>query len=604
PQPVVADAVGQELGPFATDRLHRRAAELLLAEDADAAEVADHLLRTTPAGLPWIVESLRRAADEATCKGDCATAAVLLRRAVEEPPAAEHRSAVLAELAFAASRAGTPDAEDRLADALAVANGRDERLMLLRERTRLMWLTGRLPEAVEASETALAETEPDTDLHQQLLAELLAVASMHDLSPIYARPQLVELLERASTGWVPEVPALAATLATVLPFVLGDLRLVNPLVDQALTEELWRVDAPPFGLRPDFVMGSLWLSENLERGTQVVHEGLEVVDPDNLFRHGLLHYWMGELRYAAGDLHGARSAASSALDPRWGPWVSWFGFSSATLAHVHMDLDDHHRARAVLGAADDKVDPHQMTGISVDLARARLLLRTGEPAEAAALVDLVQERLEVLGHRGSPQIVWRPLAATAAHALGDTDHARALLEEEVELARRTSALGREGRALRTAAALAEGDERLSLLRQAADVLCRSERRLERARAMHDLGVELHSRGDVPGARTALAESRELAETCGSGALAARALNALHATGARPRRTARTGLDSLTRAERRTVELAAEGMTNREIAAELVIAPRTVEWHLGRAFAKLGVTSRRELRDALERRDLS
>jgi len=101
-----------------------------------------------------------------------------------------------------------------------------------------MWLTGRLPDAVEASERALAEVRPGSDLHEELLAELLAVASMHDLAPIYARPRLVELLRRADEGWVPDSASLAATLATVLPFVLGDHKLVDPLVDRALQEDL------------------------------------------------------------------------------------------------------------------------------------------------------------------------------------------------------------------------------------------------------------------------------------------------------------------------------------------------------------------------------
>ncbi|MGH2688111.1 MAG: response regulator transcription factor, partial [Actinomycetota bacterium] len=52
-----------------------------------------------------------------------------------------------------------------------------------------------------------------------------------------------------------------------------------------------------------------------------------------------------------------------------------------------------------------------------------------------------------------------------------------------------------------------------------------------------------------------------------------------------------GPESLTRREHAVVRLAAEGRTNREIAASLVIGERTVEWHLANAFAKLGVASR-------------
>ncbi|HLM50635.1 MAG TPA: helix-turn-helix transcriptional regulator [Solirubrobacteraceae bacterium] len=56
--------------------------------------------------------------------------------------------------------------------------------------------------------------------------------------------------------------------------------------------------------------------------------------------------------------------------------------------------------------------------------------------------------------------------------------------------------------------------------------------------------------------------------------------------------------TLTRSELRTAEMAARGMTNREIAAELWVTVKTVEWHLHHAYAKLGISRRRELPAAL------
>ena len=66
---------------------------------------------------------------------------------------------------------------------------------------------------------------------------------------------------------------------------------------------------------------------------------------------------------------------------------------------------------------------------------------------------------------------------------------------------------------------------------------------------------------------------------------------LLATGARPRRTALTGPDALTSAERRVAGLAADGLSNRQIAEHLFITLPTVETHLRHAFQKLGITSR-------------
>ena len=71
-----------------------------------------------------------------------------------------------------------------------------------------------------------------------------------------------------------------------------------------------------------------------------------------------------------------------------------------------------------------------------------------------------------------------------------------------------------------------------------------------------------------------------------------------ATGARPRRPVRTGVDALTPSELRVARMAAEGMTNREIAQALFVTLRTVQVHLGRAYQKLDIASRGELAEAL------
>ena len=77
-------------------------------------------------------------------------------------------------------------------------------------------------------------------------------------------------------------------------------------------------------------------------------------------------------------------------------------------------------------------------------------------------------------------------------------------------------------------------------------------------------------------------------------MAARAREELKATGARPRRDWRTGVEALTPSELRVVTLAAEGRTNREIAHELYVTLKTVEGHLSRAYTKLGIKGRAEL----------
>jgi DNA-binding CsgD family transcriptional regulator len=69
-------------------------------------------------------------------------------------------------------------------------------------------------------------------------------------------------------------------------------------------------------------------------------------------------------------------------------------------------------------------------------------------------------------------------------------------------------------------------------------------------------------------------------------------------GARPRRHAVTGVDALTARERQAGELAAEGLSNRQIAAAMCVTANTVEYHLTNAYRKLGIATRARLTTAL------
>jgi DNA-binding CsgD family transcriptional regulator len=100
-----------------------------------------------------------------------------------------------------------------------------------------------------------------------------------------------------------------------------------------------------------------------------------------------------------------------------------------------------------------------------------------------------------------------------------------------------------------------------------------------------LGVALCAAG--------VAEGGDAAE-----ALLRDALTTLAATGARPRRVVLAGVDALTASERRVAELAAQGLTNREIAQSLFITARTVEGHLTNVFRKLDLESREGLAEAM------
>jgi DNA-binding NarL/FixJ family response regulator len=102
-------------------------------------------------------------------------------------------------------------------------------------------------------------------------------------------------------------------------------------------------------------------------------------------------------------------------------------------------------------------------------------------------------------------------------------------------------------------------------------------------------------------RELLWRALDLAHRCGARALAERARSELIAAGGRPRRFVISGLDSLTPSERRVAQMAASGLSNRDIAQNLFITARTVEGHLTHTYEKLAITSGEQLRAALAAR---
>jgi DNA-binding CsgD family transcriptional regulator len=123
-------------------------------------------------------------------------------------------------------------------------------------------------------------------------------------------------------------------------------------------------------------------------------------------------------------------------------------------------------------------------------------------------------------------------------------------------------------------------------------------RLEHARTLVELGAALRRDQQRAAAREPLRVGLDLAQRCGAERLASRAEEELRATGARPRRRELAGRDALTASERRVARMAAEGLSNPEIAQSLFVTIKTVEMHLGHAYRKLDVGSRAELAGVL------
>jgi DNA-binding CsgD family transcriptional regulator len=232
-------------------------------------------------------------------------------------------------------------------------------------------------------------------------------------------------------------------------------------------------------------------------------------------------------------------------------------------------------------------------------ARGRAAAAAGDVELAVAELAACRAGQRDWGEVNPARYPSRTQLALALVGAGRADEAPALADEEVELARRFGAARAVGIALRGRALLGRGEARIEGLREAASVLGASPARLEHARTLLELGAALRRSGQRVEARSVLSAALDGCHACGAHVLADRARAELRAAGARPRRERLSGVEALTAGELRVAELAARGLTNRQIAQTLFVTSKTVETHLGHVYPKLAIAGRSELGEKLQ-----
>ena len=304
---------------------------------------------------------------------------------------------------------------------------------------------------------------------------------------------------------------------------------------------------------------------------------------------GLVHYEAGELLLAEEDLILEPIPFWQASTP--------LAYRAGFLTHVLLERGEVARAEELIAGTslDDVQDVHRLHFLH---ARGRLRLEAGAAEQGVAdFMELgaLAESVDVLNPAFVP---WRSQAAIALQRLGREEEARELAREELTLSRSWGAPRTVGVSLRAAGLVEGGQTGEALLREAVEVLADSTARLEHARALVDLGALLRRGNSRSEARNLLREGVELAHRCGATALTERGNDELAATGAHRRTVVLSGLDELTASERRVAQMAAEELSNKEIAQALFVTVKTVEQHLGRVYRKLDLSSRRQLAGAL------
>jgi DNA-binding CsgD family transcriptional regulator len=597
--PLIRAAVYESLTPLERADCHERAARLLAAAGAEPERVAAQLLRSSPAGNSDVVATLRLAACRAGTRGASETAVAYLRRALAEPPSDAEQADVLVELGSAETRVSGEAAVEHLQAARELIDDpiRSAEIALQLGR-QLYLLRGEESDAVlrgAMEELGGADPELERLLQAGLITNDMFAPALHD--------HAVELLER-----VRRRPADTTFGEKFLLSLLAhhDARAgksaveVVPVARRALSYgTLVREDASGTAFIPPVIVLAMAdldeallvyedaLAEARRRGSTLAFAAAKV------FRLPAL-LWRGDLGEAEAE---AREAL--ALGQAWGSTARFYGHASAFLADALMEqgrLDDAAAALDSVEFRESPLDSERVLFLRDSSARLRIL--RGDLAGGVERLLDAGRRFDDVGSRNPAFIAWRSPAAVALLQLGKRDEARRLATEELELARAWGAPRSLGAALRVAGLGEGGTDGVALFEEAVDVLGESPAKLEHAKARTELGAALRRANRRVAAREHLRRAVELATICGAASLAARAERELLATGARPRRVALSGVESLTPSERRVAEMAAEGPTNREIAQALFVTQRTVEVHLTSIYRKLAIRSRSQLADAL------
>ncbi len=601
--PLVRAAIHEDMPPAELALTHGRAARILAEQGATIDQVAGHLLDAQPSEDAWAVERLREAGRATLGHGAPKLAARFLRRALSEPPAAADRPVVLAELGSATLIAG--DAQEALTSferALELTDDPAQRAAAGRGQALGLLTLGRPDDAIDCLRAAIAEGDGEVaDFRIGLEADLASLEVMSMTADHAVTRARLEGMVEDLDGGDPSACVILAVLAHLRMASCEPAPEVVALAERGLAGGA-RVERGPAVIGYAQGMVTLICADAVDRAEAIASTDLaDARARGATFEISLNTLFLAVSALARGALSDAEAGARLVLDLAREHGLPVEVATAATvLTEAMIERGEHDRAWRELEELGMTAElPMVNTFIWVLARRGRLRALRGDPE--AGFGDLLEagRRYASWGVVNPAEARWRSDAALIKLSLGDGRGAVELAEEEVGLARRFGAPRALGTALRVRGLVEGGEGGLSLLEEAVAVLGGSIGRLEHAHALIDLGAALRRANRRAEARDPLREGLALARRCGAVPLAERAYEELLATGARPRKIIRSGVDELTPSERRVARMAADGMQNKEIAQALFVTVRTVETHLRHAYQKLEVASRRDLAGALD-----
>jgi DNA-binding CsgD family transcriptional regulator len=496
--------------------------------------------------------------------------------------------------------AGTPGAVAHLREALDCDIDQRTRTAARLQLAIALGVAGRRQETIEVlgDSLELIAAERDTEVEMQFEGILACSAQLDPATAGTVRARLARyegrlrgdslgerLLLAAMAFDAAHRPLPATFAADMAELALGD--------DRLLLERFF------VGANFPLATWTLVYADRLERAEELLRLAIDRArEMGSLVLFAVASACHCHVRMRQGRVAEAEAEARSTLEAAAHAWIPGRSMLIACLIDAMLERHDLVVCAAFLAEQGIDEDLGMLTmGSRLLHSRGHLRLAGGDAAGALRDFEQIRAREELAGMT-TATLPTRASAALARGQLGEGDRAVALAHDELGRARIWGTPTVLSFALRAAGIVTGGQAGLALLGEAADAVEHSPARLERARSLTEYGAALRRAGHRRDARPPLAEALELADRCGAQRTAARAREELLATGARPRRTALRGADSLTPSERRVGRLAADGLGNRDIAQALFVTVRTVEGHLTQAYMKLDIAGREGLANAL------